>query len=139
PFEFFFRGMPRHEGKQHRQGMGSGVIVDARGYILTNNHVVENADEIKVVLQNDHELTAEVVGADPKTDVAVIKVKLDDRTRAAGLKVAQFGDSDQLEVGEWVMAVGAPFGLTQTVSAGIVSAVGRGNVGIADYEDFIQT
>jgi serine protease Do len=137
PFEFFFRGAPR--GKQHRQGMGSGVIVDPRGYILTNNHVVADADEIKVVLQNDHELTAEVVGADPKTDVAVIKVKLDERTKAAGLKVAQFGNSDQLEVGEWVMAVGAPFGLTQTVSAGIVSAVGRGNVGIADYEDFIQT
>ena len=119
--------------------MGSGVIVDARGYILTNNHVVADADEIKVVLQNDHELPAEIVGADPKTDVAVIKVKLDERTKAAGLKVAQLGDSDGLEVGEWVMAVGAPFGLTQTVSAGIVSAVGRGNVGIADYEDFIQT
>jgi serine protease Do len=138
PFEFFFRGQ-RPEGKQRRQGMGSGVIVDARGYILTNNHVVADADEIKVVLQNDHELPAEIVGADPKTDVAVIKVKLDERTKAAGLKVAQLGDSDGLEVGEWVMAVGAPFGLTQTVSAGIVSAVGRGNVGIADYEDFIQT
>jgi serine protease Do len=138
PFEFFFRGQ-RPEGKQRRQGMGSGVIVDARGYILTNNHVVADADEIKVVLQNDHELPAEIVGADPKTDVAVIKVKLDERTKTAGLKVAQLGDSDSLEVGEWVMAVGAPFGLTQTVSAGIVSAVGRGNVGIADYEDFIQT
>jgi serine protease Do len=139
PFEFFFRGGPRPEGKQHRQGMGSGVIVDARGYILTNNHVVADADEIKVVLSNDHELTAELVGADPKTDVAVIKVKLDDRTKAEGLHAATIGDSDRLEVGEWVIAVGAPFGLTQTVSAGIVSAVGRGNVGIADYEDFVQT
>jgi serine protease Do len=119
--------------------MGSGVIVDARGYILTNNHVVADADEIKVVLSNDHELTAELVGADPKTDVAVIKVKLDERTKAEGLHAATIGDSDRLEVGEWVIAVGAPFGLTQTVSAGIVSAVGRGNVGIADYEDFVQT
>jgi serine protease Do len=140
PLEFFFRGRPHQpQGKQRRQGMGSGVIVDPRGYILTNNHVVADADEIKVVLSNDHELKAELVGADPKTDVAVIKVKLDERTKAEGLHAAALGDSDRLEVGEWVIAVGAPFGLTQTVSAGIVSAIGRGNVGIADYEDFVQT
>jgi serine protease Do len=140
PFDFFFRGGPRPEGKQKRQGIGSGVIVDsARGYILTNNHVVADADEIKVVLKNEHELPAEIVGTDPKTDIAVIKVKLDDRTKAEGLQAAMLGNSDQLEVGEWVMAVGSPFGLAQTVSAGIVSAVGRGHVGIAEYEDFVQT
>ena len=136
PFEFFFRGEPQHQGKQRRQGMGSGVIVDARGYILTNNHVVANADELKVVLQDDRELPAKLVGADPKTDIAVVKVELEKGTT---LPPATLGDSSRLEVGEWVMAVGSPFGLTQTVSAGIVSAVGRGKMGIADYEDFIQT
>ena len=139
PFEFFFHGMPRPEGKQRRQGIGSGVIVDPRGFILTNNHVVQDADEIKVVFEDDHELPAEIVGTDPKTDIAVIKVKPDARMKAQGLTAAQLGNSDQLEVGEWVMAVGSPFGLKQTVSAGIVSAVARGNVGIAEYEDFIQT
>jgi serine protease Do len=140
PFDFFFHGGPRPEGKQKRQGIGSGVIVDsARGYILTNNHVVADADEIKVVLKNERELEAEIVGTDPKTDIAVIKVKLDDKTKAEGLQAAMLGNSDQLEVGEWVMAVGSPFGLAQTVSAGIVSAVGRGHVGIAEYEDFVQT
>src|SRR6185503_16893577 len=138
PFEFFFRGMPRNMEKQKRQGIGSGVIVDARGYILTNNHVVEGADSLKVVLQDDRELTAQVVGTDPKTDLAVIKVKLDG-AEAFSLQPAAIGNSDQLEVGEWVMAVGSPFGLKQTVSAGIVSAVGRGHMGITDYEDFIQT
>jgi serine protease Do len=137
PFEFFFRRAPRPE-KQRRQGVGTGVIVDPRGYILTNNHVVADADEIKVVLKDDRELTAQVVGTDPKTDVAVIKVKLDD-AKGEKLQAAVLGDSDKLEVGEWVMAVGSPFGLAQTVSAGIVSAVGRGHVGIAEYEDFIQT
>jgi serine protease Do len=140
PFEFFFRGNPRPEGqRQRRQGIGSGVIVDARGYVLTNNHVVADADEIKVVFQDDRELTAEIVGTDPKTDIAVIKIKLDDKAKKEVLRTAVLGNSDQLEVGEWVMAVGSPFGLTQTVSAGIVSAVGRGNLRIAEYEDFIQT
>jgi len=139
PFDLFFRGAPRPEGKQKRQGMGTGVIVDKRGYILTNNHVVADADELKVVMQDNREYAAEVVGTDPKTDIAVIKVKLDDKQRAAGLPPAALGNSDSLEVGEWVMAIGSPFGLTQTVSAGIVSAIGRGHMGIADYEDFIQT
>ncbi|MFI5308685.1 MAG: trypsin-like peptidase domain-containing protein [Polyangiales bacterium] len=137
PFEFFFHGAP-HPEKQKRQGVGTGVIVDPRGYILTNNHVVADADEIKVALKDDRELEAQVVGTDPKTDVAIIKVKLDG-LKGEPLQAAALGDSDKLEVGEWVMAVGSPFGLTQTVSAGIVSAVGRGHVGIADYEDFIQT
>jgi len=113
------------------------VIVDANGLILTNNHVVRGADELKVVLYDDRELAAEIVGTDPKTDIAVIKIK--DGQDASGLVAAALGDSDHLEVGEWVMAIGSPFGLKQTVSAGIVSAIGRGNVGIADYEDFIQT
>jgi serine protease Do len=138
PFEFFFRGIPRPEGKQRRQGIGSGVIVDTRGYILTNNHVVEDTEELKVVFSDDTEVPAEVVGTDPKTDVAVIKLKPNGHKLPA-LKPVTLGDSDKLEVGEWVMAVGSPFGLKQTVSAGIVSAVGRGNVGITDYEDFVQT
>jgi len=139
PFDFFFRGVPRPPmGKQKRQGMGSGVIVDPRGYILTNNHVVQDADELTVVMPDDRELHAELVGTDPKTDLAVVKVKLDPKD-AAALSAATLGDSDELEVGEWVMAIGSPFGLKQTVSAGIVSAVGRGHMGITDYEDFIQT
>jgi serine protease Do len=139
PFEHFFR-MPGRGGprKQKRRGMGSGVIVDAQGTILTNNHVVDGADELTVVLDDDRELDAEILGTDPKTDVAVIRVK-PGQPGADNLRSAAFGDSDELEVGEWVMAIGAPFGLKQTVSAGIVSAVGRGNMGIADYEDFIQT
>ena len=137
PFDFFFRGAPGPQGKQKRQGMGSGVIVDARGYVLTNNHVVQGADSLTVVLHDDRELSAEVVGTDPKTDLAVIKVKLD--KDAPPLQPVALGNSDQLEVGEWLMAIGSPFGLKQTVSAGIVSAVGRGHMGITDYEDFIQT
>jgi serine protease Do len=105
--------------------------------VLTNNHVVEGADELKVVLHNDRELEAEVVGTDPKTDLAVIRVKGADKIEA--FVPATLGNSDELEVGEWIMAVGAPFGLKQTVSAGIVSAIGRANMGIVDYEDFIQT
>ena len=138
PLDFFFRGLPHPEGKQRRQGIGSGVIVDARGYILTNNHVVEDADELKVVFSDDTEVPAEVVGTDPKTDVAVIKLKAGGHVLPE-LRPVAIGDSDKLEVGEWVMAIGSPFGLKQTVSAGIVSAVGRGNVGITDYEDFVQT
>jgi serine protease Do len=139
PFDFFFRGVPRPEGgrQQRRQGIGSGVIIDTRGFVLTNNHVVQDADELKVVLGDDRELEAEVVGTDPNTDLAVIKIK--DAKVAQTLQPATLGDSDALEVGEWVMAVGSPFGLRQTVSAGIISAVSRGRVGIADYEDFIQT
>jgi serine protease Do len=139
PLEWFFRGNPQGQrgGKQKRQGMGSGVIVSRDGLVLTNNHVVADADELTVVLQDDRELAAELVGADPKSDIAVIRIK--DKAAAAKLTPAQLGDSAKLEVGEWVMAIGSPFGLKQTVSAGIVSAVGRGNVGIVDYEDFVQT
>lgn len=123
-------GQPR-EYKQ--SGLGSGVIVDQAGYILTNNHVIKDADEITIKLSDKREFKGKVVGTDSKTDLAVIKI---DSTH---LPVLKLGDSDRLKVGETVIAVGNPFGLTQTVTSGIVSATGRANVGIADYEDFIQT
>ncbi|MHC5061928.1 MAG: Do family serine endopeptidase, partial [Planctomycetota bacterium] len=114
-------------------GQGSGFIISKDGYILTNNHVVGEVDKITVVLQDGRELDAKVVGTDPKSDVAVIKVE------AENLPVIELGDSDALEIGEWVIAIGSPFGLDATVTVGVVSAKGRGGVGIADYEDFIQT
>lgn len=116
-----------------RSGLGSGVIVDKNGYILTNNHVIRGADEIKVTLADKREFKGSVIGTDQKTDLAVIKIDSDN------LPVLQLGDSDNLKIGETVFAIGNPFGLTQTVTSGIVSATGRANVGIADYEDFIQT
>ena len=122
--------MPR---KRKEQSLGSGVIVSEDGYIVTNNHVVEGADEIKVVLSDRREFVGKVVGADPKTDLAIVKIKDSD------LPAIVWGDSDQIEVGEFVLAIGSPFGLNQTVTSGIISAKGRANVGIADYEDFIQT
>jgi serine protease Do len=135
PFEFFFRDVPLSQGPRVRRGIGSGTIVDRAGHILTNNHVVADAEQVKVVLADNRELEARVIGTDPKTDIAVVKVD----PGAAKLQAAVLGDSRSLQVGEWVMACGSPFGLRQTVSAGIVSAVGRGNVGISDYEDFVQT
>jgi serine protease Do len=128
-FMRFFDG----PGKIPQKGSGSGVIVSRDGYILTNNHVVREADEIQVTLEDGRTLDAELVGTDPKSDVAVIRIHSD------GLVPAKLGDSDGLEVGEWVLAVGNPFQLSSTVTAGIVSAVGRSNIGLADYEDFIQT
>lgn len=132
----FFGDVPDQERESKEEGLGSGVIVSANGYILTNNHVVEGADEIRVVLPDDRELTAKVIGADPKTDVAVIKID------AANLPTVTFADSDKLRVGDVVFAVGNPLGIGETVTMGIVSARGR-QVGILDdvggYEDFIQT
>lgn len=119
--------------KRQESALGSGVIVDPKGYIITNNHVIAKADKIKVVLSDEREFEGEVIGTDPKTDLAVIKIK------GKNLPSVPWGNSDQLEVGEYVLAVGNPFGLNQTITMGIVSAVGRANVGIADYEDFIQT
>ncbi len=118
---------------RRERSLGSGVIVDPSGYIITNNHVVTKADEIKVLLSDKRELKAKVVGTDPKTDIAVIKVD------AQSLPTIPWADSDKLQVGEYVLAIGNPFGLNQTVTMGIISAVGRANVGIAEYEDFIQT
>ncbi len=122
--------MPR---KRKEQSLGSGVIVSEDGYIITNNHVVEGADEIKIVLSDRREFMGKVVGADPKTDLAIVNIKAKD------LPAIVWGDSDKIEVGEFVLAIGSPFGLNQTVTSGIISAKGRANVGIADYEDFIQT
>ena len=117
-----------------QQGLGSGVIVSADGYILTNNHVVDGADEVKVAFGEPRkEYIAAVAGRDEKADVAVLKID------ATGLPAATLGDSDQLEVGDTVLAIGNPFGVGMTVTHGIVSALGRGGLGIEDYEDFIQT
>ncbi len=128
PFHDF--GLPR---KWKEQSLGSGVIVSGDGYIITNNHVVEKADEIRVTLYDKRSFRGKVVGADPKTDIAVVKIS------AEKLPTIPLGDSDRLQVGEFVLAIGNPFGLSHTVTMGIISAVGRANVGIADYEDFIQT
>jgi serine protease Do len=115
------------------QSAGSGVIIDPTGYIVTNNHVVDNASQITVTLSDKREFTAKLVGADPKTDLAVIKIEADN------LPSLKWADYEKLQVGDLVLAVGSPFGLSSTVTLGIISALGRGNVGIADYEDFIQT
>jgi serine protease Do len=137
-FRRFFGDQFQHPNpntpKEHKeQSLGSGVIVSEDGYIVTNNHVIEKAQEIKVLLLNKKDYTAKLIGADPKTDIAVIKIE------AKGLPAVSWGDSNKLKVGEIVFAIGNPFGLNQTVTMGVISAVGRANVGIADYEDFIQT
>ena len=135
-FRFFF-GAPfqrEHPSKKRMiVGQGSGFIVDERGYIITNYHVIKDAAKILVKLQDNREFEADVIGVDVQSDIAIVKI-------AAGkLPVLSFGNSDLLEVGEWVVALGNPFGLSHTMTAGIVSAKGRNNVGISDYEDFIQT
>lgn len=132
-FDFLY---PFPDGKSRRwkeQSLGSGVIVSANGYIVTNNHVVEKADDIKVFFIDKRSFKAKVVGSDPKTDIAIIKID------AANLPVIPWGDSERLQVGEFVLAIGNPFGLSNTVTMGIISAIGRTDVGIADYENFIQT
>ncbi|MCP9471609.1 MAG: Do family serine endopeptidase [Nitrospira sp.] len=115
------------------QSAGSGVVIDPNGYIVTNNHVVEGATRITVTLNDRREFSAKIVGTDPKTDLAVIKIEAKD------LPTLKWADYEKLQVGDLVLAVGSPFGLSSTVTLGIISALGRGNVGIADYEDFIQT
>ncbi len=141
PFEDFFRGFgfpprERERGReyQHKQRSGgSGVIVDKEGYILTNNHVVEGVDKVKITLNDGREFTATVKGQDSRTDLAVLRIKAKD------LPVANLGDSDKLEVGEWAIAIGSPFGLEHTVTVGVISAKGRSGLGTGTYEDFIQT
>ena len=128
PFHDF--RMPK---KWKEQSLGSGVVVSPDGYIVTNNHVVEKADEIKVTLLDKRSFKGRIVGADPKTDIAIVKID------ASNLSILKWGDSEKLQVGEFVLAIGNPYGLSHTVTMGIISAVGRANVGIADYEDFIQT
>jgi len=149
PMDDFFRGRDvpdffgddffrRFFGDQHprefrQKSLGSGFIIDKEGYIITNNHVVEKAEQIKVRLSDKKEYDAQVIGTDPKTDLALIKIKA-----AGSLPVVRLGDSDKLEVGEWVVAIGNPFGLEQTVTTGIISAKGR-VIGAGPYDDFLQT
>ena len=128
-FRFFFGD----QGSQPQVGLGSGVIVTADGYILTNNHVIEGADEIEVVLNDNRTARGQVIGSDPDTDLAVLKIALD------RLPVITVGNSDALQVGDHVLAVGNPFGVGQTVTSGIVSALGRNQLGINTFENFIQT
>jgi serine protease Do len=130
-FERFFKDMVPRDFKQ--QALGSGFIIDKEGYIVTNNHVVEKGDEIKVKLSDGKEFTAKIVGKDPKTDLALIKIDADRSLVPLGM-----GDSDKLEVGDWVVAIGNPFGLGNTVTAGIVSAKYR-HIGAGAYDNFIQT
>ncbi|MBL8028387.1 MAG: Do family serine endopeptidase, partial [Fibrobacteres bacterium] len=144
PFDFFFgpgmppqQGQPQQKEREYRQeGLGSGVIVSADGYILTNNHVVEGADEITITIEDGKDVEAEIVGTDRESDIAVLKLK----EKVSKLTVAAIGNSDALEIGEWVLAIGNPFSkkLSHTVTAGIVSAKGR-STGINIYENFIQT
>ena len=133
---FFGHRFPqmRPSEKYKQTGWGSGFIVSKEGYILTNHHVVGEADKIEVTLKDGREFEAKVIGSDPKSDVALIQIK-----GAKDLPVLPLGDSESLEIGEWVMAVGNPFGLSHTLTVGVVSAKGRTSVGITDYEDFIQT
>jgi len=130
-FNKFFNQDPQRQFKQ--RSLGSGFIIEKDGYIVTNNHVVENADKIKVILKDRKEFDAEIVGRDEKTDLALIKINSENN-----LPVARIGDSDALKVGQWVLAIGSPFGLEQTITAGIVSAKGR-VIGSGPYDDFIQT
>ncbi len=133
-FRYFFRGMPPVPRERRTQSVGSGVIVDSDdGYILTNHHVVKNAEIIYVVLKDKRRLKAKLVGSDPATDIAVLKVEPDHLT------ALPMADSDDLQVGDFVVAIGNPFGLGQTVTSGIVSALGRTGLGIEGYENFIQT
>lgn len=128
-FKFFFG----EQGNAPQVGLGSGVIVSDSGYILTNNHVIENADEIEVVLNDSRRARAKVIGADPDSDLAVLKIELD------RLPVIVLGNSESLQVGDQVLAIGNPFGVGQTVTSGIVSALGRNQLGINTFENFIQT
>ncbi len=128
-FKFFFG----EQQDEPQVGLGSGVIVSADGYILTNNHVVESADEIEVILNDSRQARAKVIGTDPESDLAVLKISLD------RLPVIVLGNSNSLQVGDQVLAIGNPFGVGQTVTSGIVSALGRNQLGINTFENFIQT
>lgn len=135
PFKDFFEKFfgEEHQKDYKQRSLGSGFIIDKEGYIVTNNHVIEDADEIQVKLKNGEAYDAEIKGRDPNTDLALIKIKSPDN-----LPLVQLGDSEALQVGEWVVAIGSPFGLEHTVTAGIVSAKGR-VIGSGPYDDFIQT
>jgi serine protease DegQ len=132
-FQFFFGDRSRQSQAEPQVGLGSGVLVSAEGYLLTNNHVIEGADDIEVMLTDGRQARAKLVGSDPESDVAVLKIELD------RLPAISFGDADKLQVGDVVLAIGNPFGVGQTVTAGIVSALGRNQLGINTFENFIQT
>ena len=132
--QFFGRGGPGRREEFRQPGLGSGVIVDRRGYVLTNFHVIRGADSVTVKLSSKQEFQGRIVGTDAKTDLAVVRFE-----PTGDVRVATLGDSDTLRVGEWAIAIGNPFGLDQTVTVGVVSATGRAEVGIATYENFIQT
>ncbi|MBI2525906.1 MAG: Do family serine endopeptidase [Candidatus Rokubacteria bacterium] len=132
--QFFGSEAPAQRPEFRQPSLGSGVIIDKRGLVLTNFHVVKGADEITVRLSDKREYRGRVLGADPKTDLAVLRFEPDSE-----LRVAALGDSDALQVGEWAIAIGNPFGLDQTVTVGVISATGRSDVGLATYENFIQT
>ncbi len=133
--QFFgqFGNRPEVPRNRREQSLGSGVIVSPEGYILTNNHVVDGATDVKVTLSDKRELKAKIIGTDPKTDVAVLKLE------GSNFPAITLGDSSKVQVGDYALAIGDPFGVGQTVTMGIVSAKGRGNLGIEDYEDFLQT
>ena len=132
--QFFGSEGPDSRSEFRRPGLGSGVIIDKRGLVLTNFHVVKGADEILIRLSDKREYRGQILGTDPKTDLALVKFQPDHE-----LTVASMGNSDALRVGEWAIAIGNPFGLDQTVTVGVISATGRSDVGIATYENFIQT
>ncbi len=142
PFWREFFNVPEQQKEQSNRGVGSGVIVDRDGHILTNNHVIEEATEIEVTLNDDERYTAEVVGTDPETDLAVIKLKLNGKQLPAGY-VAEMGDSDQVRPGDYAIAIGNPLGLDRTITVGVVSALGRSDLRIYGggprYQNFIQT
>ena len=132
-FRYFFGDRRQQSLAEPQVGLGSGVIVSSDGYLLTNNHVIDGADDIEVMLTDGRQARAKLVGTDPETDVAVLKIELDK------LPAITFGDADKLEVGDVVLAIGNPFGVGQTVTSGIVSALGRNQLGINTFENFIQT
>jgi Do/DeqQ family serine protease len=131
-FGEFFRGAPRP--RQQEQSLGSGFIISADGHILTNEHVVRGGEQVTVKLSDQRTFAARIIGIDPRTDVAVLKIDAPE-----ALPMVVLGDSDALDVGQWALAIGNPFGLDRTLTVGIISATGRANLGIEDYEDFIQT
>jgi Do/DeqQ family serine protease len=132
-FRFFFGDRARQQPEERQFGLGSGVIVSPAGYLLTNNHVIEGADDVEVLLGDGRSAKARTIGADPESDIAVLKIDLDK------LPVIAFGDIDHVQVGDIVLAIGNPFGVGQTVTSGIVSALGRNSLGINIFENFIQT
>ena len=132
-FQFFFGDRSRQAQNEPQVGLGSGVIVSSDGYLITNNHVIDGADDIEVMLTDGRQARAKLVGTDPESDVAVLKIALD------RLPAIAFGDAEQLQVGDVVLAIGNPFGVGQTVTSGIVSALGRNRLGINTFENFIQT